>query len=356
MKTTLLLVEKLFYALPTDKNCVLSPYSILKALLAIYHASKGTTLKEISDFLDYQNLTIPRNSNLNEANDIWIDNKLMVHDSFKKKLFQNRIATHLLDLSQNSKACQSINHHIANITNHKITKLLSVDDFNEHTRLVLTNALYFQQDWLYPFCEDDTQLEAFYNLHGQLSQVSTMKNTDYFAYGQNEKLQVLRMPYKNEDTSMLIVLPKNQQEFQSIQRQGVNNRLIDQWQKMVHLNENRQIHVELPKFNLNSTFDSLKEYFEMMGLPKTFGQNPDFSNMTDEQIAINKMVHKADIEVGETGTVATASTAVMMYLMGNDEPVHEERIVDFIVNRPFFFMIENLQDMEVLFFGQVVEI
>lgn len=59
--------------------------------------------------------------------------------------------------------------------------------------------------------------------------------------------------------------------------------------------------------------------------------------------------HQATIEVDELGTVAAASTAVVMMQKGSSLPP-----VDFVADRPFLFAVVEELTGAVLFLGHVV--
>ena len=61
-------------------------------------------------------------------------------------------------------------------------------------------------------------------------------------------------------------------------------------------------------------------------------------------------MHKAVIEVNEKGSEAAAATVVEMV----ESAMPEEEMIEFIVDRPFFFVIADDRSGAVLFMGKVV--
>ena len=76
----------------------------------------------------------------------------------------------------------------------------------------------------------------------------------------------------------------------------------------------------------------------------------DFSGMTGtRELFISHVVHKAFISVDEEGTEAAAATAVIMPLAAAPSPT-----VEVTIDRPFIYMIRDLQTSTILFAGRVI--
>merc|ERR1712183_105387 len=82
-------------------------------------------------------------------NHIWIDQDLQVDQSFTDLLSDNfDTETSIIDLDR-KKAVDEINDWISKITENNIQNV--VEKFAKDTKLVLTNAAYFKNNWLVPF-------------------------------------------------------------------------------------------------------------------------------------------------------------------------------------------------------------
>ena len=87
-----------------------------------------------------------------------------------------------------------------------------------------------------------------------------------------------------------------------------------------------------------------------MGMPDAFSGNADFSGMTgDRDLFISDVIHKAFVSVDEAGTEAAAATAVVMQLKG--APMAP---VEVTVDRPFVFLIRDIETGAILFIGRIV--
>ena len=76
----------------------------------------------------------------------------------------------------------------------------------------------------------------------------------------------------------------------------------------------------------------------------------DFSGMTgNRDLFIDDVLHKAFVSVDEAGTEAAAATAVIMTLTAVPAPP-----VVVTVDRPFIFLIRDIETGTILFVGRVV--
>jgi serpin B len=83
-----------------------------------------------------------------------------------------------------------------------------------------------------------------------------------------------------------------------------------------------------------------------------FNRDADLSGMTGEKnLYIDEVIHKAFIEVNETGTEAAAATAAIIGLKSSlrDEPVR------FNADHPFLYFLLDRQTGCIIFTGRLVK-
>jgi serpin B len=104
----------------------------------------------------------------------------------------------------------------------------------------------------------------------------------------------------------------------------------------------------MPKYEFSSDF-SLKKALSAMGMPVAFTENADFSGMDGKRdLYISDVIHKAFVSVDEVGTEAAAATAVVMTTTSL-----QLNVVDVTIDRPFIFLIRDIQTGAILFLGHV---
>ncbi|CAI6368760.1 unnamed protein product [Macrosiphum euphorbiae] len=106
--------------------------------------------------------------------------------------------------------------------------------------------------------------------------------------------------------------------------------------------------VKLPRFKLEQSLQ-LKDTLSNLGCPTMFTPEANFSNVVEDgDLYVNKLVHKAYVDVNEKGTVAAAvTTTVFSYSLVLTPPK-----VEFHANHPFVMMILSRAG-DVLFHGRL---
>jgi serpin B len=212
------------------------------------------------------------------------------------------------------------------------------------TRLVLTNAIYFNAAWEYPFDEDLTADGVFYLLDGGQVSVPMMKQTESFGYTDGEGYQGVELRYDGGELSMVILLPEagNFQAFE----EGLQ---ADQVSDIISGLQPAAVALTMPKFEFDSEF-SLTDTLAGMGMPIAFSGAADFSGMTGSpDLFISEVIHKAFVSLDEAGTEAAAATAVIM-----DESATPGEPTEVTIDRPFIFLIRDIETGAILFVGRVL--
>ena len=237
----------------------------------------------------------------------------------------------------------TINDWVADQTEGRIEDLIPQGLINAMTRLVLTNAIYFNAAWEYPFDEDITQDGVFHLLDGSQVTVPMMSQKESFGYAEGDGYQAVELPYDGDELSMVILLPTSGQ-FESFE-EALDAAQVD---GIIGSLERWQVDLTMPKFEFDSSF-SLLEALSAMGMPIAFSGSADFSGMTgNRELYIADVVHKAFVSVDEEGTEAAAATAVVMELTAMPD------VVEVTIDRPFIFLIRDIETGTILFVGRTL--
>jgi len=365
------LAFELYEALKEEEgNLFYSPFSISLALAMTYAGARGETAEQMADTLQFlldQDRLHPafnwldaelasrgegaegkdgQGFRLNIVNAIWGQKDYEFLSDFLDVLAENYGAgLRILDfMTETEKSRLAINDWVYDQTEECIEDLIPQGAIGALTRLVLTNAIYFNAAWAYPFNEDMTADGPFYLLDGGQVSVPMMKQTESFGYAEGEGYQAVELLYDGGELSMVILLPEagNFEAFEEeLQAQQVSD--------IISVLQPTEVALTMPRFEFDSEF-SLKDTLAEMGMPIAFTENADFSEMTGKpELLISDVVHKAFVAVDEAGTEAAAATAVPMELTAVPEPPLEVTI-----DRPFIFLIRDIKTGSVLFVGRVM--
>ncbi len=354
----------------TKGNIFYSPYSISAALAMTYAGARGETEKQMADVLRFilpQNQLHPafnsldielaqrgqaakgkdgKGFRLNVVNAIWGQKDYKFLAQFLDLLAENYGAgLRILDFQAAPEESRlTINKWVSDQTENRIIDLIPKGVIDELTRLVLTNAIYFNAAWQYPFEKETTSNSTFYLLDGTKVTVPMMKQTESFGYADGSGYQVVELPYDGRELSMVILLPDAGQ-FEAFE-DSLNSQQVNQ---IIGNLKNNQVILSMPKFEFESSF-SLKKSLAEMGMPIAFSDEADFSGMTGKRdLLIADVIHKAFVSVDEAGTEAAAATAVVM---GTTSIPAQP--VEVTIDRPFIFFIRDIETGAILFVGRVV--
>lgn len=352
-----------------DNNLVISPFSISTAMAMTYAGAAGKTKKEIAQTLFFDtnkesfhseySLYITRlremagdHVQLNIANNIWAQKDYQ----FLQEYFD------LIELNYGTRLNQAdfyrgdreqirldINQWVHQETREKISNLIAAGVLTEDTRLVLVNAIHFFGPWMTEFDKDLSRKDYFTNINGERKLTEFMFKVDSMPYFENEKMSVLELTYSGEDFSMLVFLPKLVYSLPELEKYFGANEFLNVLSELKY----KEVEAIIPKFNTETQLN-IEDLLAKIGMPLAFSNKADFSGMTGQMdLKIDKIIHKAMINVAEEGTEAAAATAVVIVMKTTIEPETTPR-VSFKADRPFLYVIKDNRFNSILFIGRQV--
>ena len=350
-------------------NLFFSPLSISCALAAAGTGARGETAAQMARSLRMQlggeqahTALTALLRGLNTARDdgqpqIEIANSIWPHTDFSlrpeyvetaQKTFDAAVLH--VDYARDAEAAAArINAWIADKTHGRIRDIIHPPPAD--TRLVLVNAVYFKGAWASPFLPENTEDDLFH-APGKAVRTPFMSKTKAFRYGEMKDMQILELPYKGGEFSLLVLLPaKTPGALEKLEKELSAQRLA-QWTGALHT---RTVRVFLPKFSLSWGPAALNDALVSLGMRDAFSPHAaDFSGMSpDGGLFIGSLLHQANVDVDEYGTTAAAVTASPMPAAGPGglPPI----ITVFRADRPFLFLIRDTLRGTVLFMGRLTE-
>jgi serine protease inhibitor len=347
-----------------ESNLLISPASILTALVMTYNGAEGETRAAMEETLQLREmtmtetnkaftdlLTVLRNPDpkveLTIANSLWAREGITFNDDFLQRN-RDHFGAEINTLDFNDAgAANLINYWVKEKTKNKIEGIVD-PPINPDTILFLINAIYFKGDWSEPFDAEMTGEMPFHLPDGTVKQHPMMFHTGDFRYSENELFQAVSLPYgKNERVSMYLFLPAKDFTLEQFYAK-LNATTWEQWLDSFLTREGR---VGLPRFKF-SYETSLNDALKALGMGIAFDESAaDFSGMRPipPRLVISEVKHKTFIEVNEEGTEAAAVTSVEVGITAMPE------LFTMILDRPFFFAIVDDMTGTILFMGSVME-
>lgn len=328
-------------------NFVFSPAG-LGAVLEILR--EGTDVNsELYDQID--NLMSGFNTDVNSVEDdgftlahaasIWYDQNLgAIKEDFInsiKEVFE--VEVHNADFTQTTKTKLWIDKWVSDKTRHMIKSLDT--EISKDALMVVLDALYMKAKWEEPFDPDLTDTDIFYNSDGSESEIDMMYHDIVNAeYSETEEYQVITLPYRDYSHHMMVVLPKEGVDIDSIMSK-------EDW-----LNEGveeRDVELYMPRFKFDNTL-SFKEILTELGLGDMFDKEDSFPCMTELPAHISQIKQQCVIQVEEEGTEAAAVTMALCDV-GCPPPDDIPQRTTMRIDRPFGFAIREYD--QILFMGVV---
>ncbi len=215
------------------------------------------------------------------------------------------------------------------------------------TILALATTIYFRAQWYDEFQEEETAPDTFHAPNGDLT-CDFMHQSDSKSYYWGDRFSAVSQSLKN-DGAMWFILPD---EGVSVEDLLADSQTMDfmlanrEWEN----NKFLMVNLSVPKFDVTSELDLIPA-LKALGVTDVFDPSlSDFTPLTEDPIDIfvSQAEHDARVTIDEQGCTAVAYTVIMG--MGAGMP--PEETVDFVLDRPFLFMITGSDGLP-LFIGVV---
>lgn len=250
------------------------------------------------------------------------------------------------------KARVQVNEWVEKKTEKRIQDLVPPGAFDDQTRLVLVNAIYFLGKWMQPFEPAETNPADFHLSATEAKKVPTMNQTSSFRTAWKDGVSAIELPYRG-GMSMLVLVPGEIEGLAALEA-ALDGRQLD---AIVGGLQREYVRVSIPKLEVNPDRSlALGELLKSLGMPLAFDRfQADFTAIANppepaDRLVIGEVFHKGFVKVDEEGTEAAAATAVVG-VRGGGGPPPPPRL--FKVDRPFLFLIRDNASGLVLFLGRL---
>lgn len=349
------------------KNVFFSPSSVLLCLCLLHEGASGETKEAMDKVLEVAGLEPEAlrsaigalqaalrikgpGLQLVAANSIWYNPEWVPRSKYLARVREDYDAEVIALDALGDEMVARINSWVSAKTHDKIESIVGTLD--PLTSLLAINASYFKDLWEKPFIRDLTREESFHDSEGRELRVPLMSQYGSYPYYEESKFQAVRLGYKTSRLAMYVFLPAKRSSLTEF-RQNLNSATWDKWTRRLKVIEG---HIRIPRFRL--TYESkLNSALAKLGMEIAFDPRRarfDAIHPPPPHIWIDRVIHRAFVEVNEEGTEAAAVTAVHMVALSM-RPIKPPRPFEMIVDRPFFFAICDDETKSILFMGSIEE-
>ena len=339
----------------TKGNLFFSPSAIYDTLVMAYAGSVDDIMEEVGDVLG---LSLPDDrlipvmneygENIGDRDYFEIDHAFWKMPGFVATQIFSDAARDLygidlwtLDLRDEPDTDRDlINKWVDTCTRGKIPAALEKAISGPEKSGFIASAVWADLDWHWPFVMSSTTDAEFKPPDGETVTVQQMQECGHYNYTLGDGYQAMEIPCRNTDDTMLLILP-DPGAFEIIDAK-IDGDFI---KSIIAGQVEAQVELKLPKFEIRSSL-FLKEILVDTGIPaELFKAGPERNQLRNESgIRLMDNLHCAYLNIEEK----TRNEMI------NDHFTYSGIDAEFIVDRPFIFIIRNIPTGAVMFMGRVI--
>ena len=332
----------------STENVVVSPYSTGVALSMLEAGAEGQTKVELDNALNgsyfkAEDLGDGKDVTVQSSSSVWISDDFSVRNRYVSLLEKDFDAFVTTQNFSDPATAQAINNWCSEHTSGKIDQI--IDRIGPDMVMVLVNALYFNAPWADAFDETAVNDAVFHGRSGDTS-VRMMARRATFNYAEYQGARMIEIPYAGGSYAMYVILPPAGMSPESI-LPYISESLYRSAMSML---QPKEVALNMPQFRMETSL-VLNKTLERMGVTTAFSSAADFKGISVMgPLRLDVIKQKCYIDVNTKGTEAAAVTGAQIR-MTSVRPV-----VSMNVDRPFLFIIADVENKMPLFAGKIVNI
>lgn len=284
-------------------------------------------------------VSIDRQTTVMNNSSAWFDNSVSVGQEFTDNIASVFNAqTAFVDMGS-SEAESAINNWVNSSSNGLIKKFVEYKE-TEGRLMSLICTSYFKGNWTKKFNKEDTKLGDFLNSNGKKSRVMMMRKNEDVKYISVNDLHIVSIPFGNGSFSMFVLLPDDVSTGSAIEPLGKTS-----WNEIVKGMTTRTFNIQLPRFGITWAND-MTDIASSLGYGDLFNGDNLSPISPDLKYASISMKQQTVFQVDEEGATVASASAVNGDIMSVSG-------MNFIVDRPFAFIIQENSSGTILFAGKV---
>ncbi len=330
----------------TGENTVVSPLSMLYALDLLSEGAKGDTLADLEQFfgIPTEEMTaalsdILKNmqdghTKLNCANSVWVNESCPLLPDYAAKV-REALGAEVRSRAFNEDTVKEMNGWVNEQTDGLIPSVL--DRLYPEDLLVLMNAILFKANWGEAYSNPTDRV--FRNADGTERTIPMLRSTEN-TYLSGRDVTGFRKPFAGGRYSFAVLVPQNDNSPEKLLRSLDGAAL----RRLLKGESYDEVHTWMPKFQAETKLDLL-EVLSDVGVTHL----SDLGGISEMPMFVSRGVHKAVMDVNESGVSAAAVTAIIASKGAMPDP--NRKIATVVADRPYVYMIVDNETLLPIFTG-----
>lgn len=347
----------------SEENRVWSPVNGYIALAMLAEVTGGESREQILTALNTPSLEVLRNHvgaiweevyrEGNEActlaNSLWLNEDLSYNrDAMDALAYYHYASVYQADLSS-PRAGRALRAWLNNNTGGLLKDYTARSAFPSEAVLTLASTVYLQAKWSNEFNPTRNTVDTFHAPGGDITVTYMNKKETQMNYYWGSSFGAVSLGLKN-GCAMWLILPDEGKSLSDVLAEGEYLVPIDPENRVEGENyKYMKVNLSVPKFDISSGGD-IRDMLVELGITDVFHEGTaDFSAITsDSPVYVTAVNQAARVIIDEQGVKA----ASYIEIPGAGAAMPPEEIIDFILDRPFLFIIADSGGIP-LFIGAV---
>ncbi len=352
------------YLSSTQENRAYSPVSLYMALSMLAECTSGESRSQILSLMNATDIETLRtqagqvwNANYCDdgaiksvlANSVWLSDSLETNSGTIGTLAKSYYASAHSGEFGSDEMTQAIRGWLNEQTGGMLNDAVSDVAPDASTLMALYSTVWFKGRWDNEFNKQLNDTRTFHAPSGDV-QAEFMNQSFDRSYYWGEDFGAVKQPFVS-GCDMWLILPDEDKSVSDVLDSGNYLSLLTDGYDYEN-SRTMKVNLALPKFDVTSTID-LREGLTELGITDVFSENADFSELCSSELYVNSARQSARVTIDEEGCTAAAFTEMLL----NGSACLPENIqeIDFVLDRPFLFVITGL-DGQPLFVGTVFNV
>ena len=344
------------------KNALVSPESVISALMLLTDGCKGDTFDELEStiagtmkYTDYRDgfcafndkLTSSKDVKFHLANSIWVkdDAKYITLDEDYVANVKNYYNAGIFPRKFDASTADEINKWVSDNTDSMIPEIIK--ELSPDTAAVLVNALCFEGKWADQY--SGTVKDEFTNAQGKKEEAQMLYGSENRYLSDDNAVGFVKY-YEGREYAFMAILPNENVGVEEYVKNMTGKTITDLYDTATY----EKVNTKMPEFSYDYDVE-LNTPLENMGIKKAFDPfGADLTGMGStgfDNLFVDSVLHKTHIELDKNGTKAAAATAVIVNVTTSVGPTEPPKEV--YLDRPFIYAIVEAETGLPVFIGVV---